>query len=160
MNKKWIALLLAAVMLLSVGCGGDLEAATETTHLEETTETTQSIAGVEENQFVESDFEDPEETAGIAGEEDPANDSGSEDNGFDNDDLTDPAELEDILSTTYEEYIAMAPEEQVAFFERFPSMEDFVAWYNQVEEASEEENSSVEVSDGVVNIGDLIGSNP
>ncbi len=56
---------------------------------------------------------------------------------------------------TYEEYNDMSPEEQVAFFNQFASMEDFVAWYNQAKAEYEEENGAIDVGDGNIDLGDL-----
>lgn len=63
--------------------------------------------------------------------------------------LKDPAEL------SYEEYLAMTPAEQQAHYERFASLEAYIAWHNAALAEYEENQTSVEVT-GPIDIGDFI----
>ena len=58
---------------------------------------------------------------------------------------------------TYEKYNAMSGEEQLAFFNSFASMEDFVAWYNAAKAKYDAEHPDIEVGDGNIDIGDIVG---
>ena len=57
----------------------------------------------------------------------------------------------------YARYNAMAPDEQVAFYNTFDSMEAFVAWYNNAKAEYDRQNPSIEIGNGNIDIGDLIG---
>ncbi len=63
-------------------------------------------------------------------------------------------EREPDVTTSYEMYVAMSPEEQEAFFATFDGMEAFVAWYNMAKSEYEASNPNVEIGDGAVNLGD------
>ena len=63
----------------------------------------------------------------------------------------------DSFYVSYEEYNAMTPEEQVEYFNKFPSMEAFVKWYNEAKAEYEEENGAIEIGgDGSVDLGDIV----
>lgn len=69
----------------------------------------------------------------------------------------DPTEAPSAENVTYEQYNAMSPEEQLAFFESFDSMEEFVRWYNDAKAKYEAENPDIEIGDGEIDVGDIIG---
>lgn len=62
----------------------------------------------------------------------------------------------DANEVTYEEYNNMSPEEQMAYYSQFPSMEAFVEWYNRAKAAYDEEHGAIDVGDGNIDLGDLI----
>ncbi|MBQ7034257.1 MAG: hypothetical protein IJN34_00810 [Clostridia bacterium] len=58
---------------------------------------------------------------------------------------------------TYEEYMAMTPTEQKAYYDSYENFTDFVAWHNAAKAEYDAENESVEIQDGEINISDIIG---
>ena len=64
---------------------------------------------------------------------------------------------DNIDYVSYEEYNAMTPEEQEAYFEQFESVADFVAWYQAAKAEYEEQNPDIDVGDGSIDIGEIIG---
>ena len=71
---------------------------------------------------------------------------------------TEPTQSGNSGSVTYEEYMAMSPAGQQAFFESFGSYQDFIAWYMAAEAAYKENQDRNEVGgDGNIDIGDIIG---
>ena len=61
----------------------------------------------------------------------------------------------DPADVTYEEYLAMTPQEQQAHYEQFPSLEAYIAWHNAALEEYEEKQNSIEVT-GSIDIGDFM----
>ena len=61
----------------------------------------------------------------------------------------------DPADVTYEEYLAMSPQEQQAHYEKFPSLEAYIAWHNAALEEYEENQGSIEVTGGI-DIGDFM----
>ena len=61
----------------------------------------------------------------------------------------------DPADVTYEEYLAMTPQEQQAHYEQFPSLEAYIAWHNAALEEYEEKQNSIEVTGGI-DIGDFM----
>lgn len=61
----------------------------------------------------------------------------------------------DPADVTYEEYLAMTPQEQQAHYEQFPSLEAYIAWHNAALEEYEENQGSIEVTGGI-DIGDFM----
>ena len=59
----------------------------------------------------------------------------------------------------YEAFQAMSAEEQQAFIATFEDMDAFFEWYNRVKEAYEAANPPIEIGDGDVDMGDIIGGN-
>lgn len=62
----------------------------------------------------------------------------------------------DPEETTYEDYLAMTPEEQEVFFDSFPSMEAFMDWHNAAKAEYEDNEEGIIVDGGNINIGDYI----
>lgn len=63
----------------------------------------------------------------------------------------------DNFYVTYEQYNAMSPQEQVDYFNKFPSMEAFVQWYNDAKEAYDAEHGAIEIGgDGSIDLGEII----
>ena len=170
MNKKIIALLLAAVMLFVVTACAKNEAAPETTEAEkytdETTVPTESIGGVVYN---------PDGNDGSIGDdgimptEDPENKpnetqsaSESEDNATS---ATEPVKEETFPTkpveemTEYEKYMNMSGEEQMAYYNTFESVDAFMEWFNAAKAEHDEKNAGIDIGDGIIDAEDLIGGN-
>lgn len=62
---------------------------------------------------------------------------------------------EPVTLLTFEEYLALSSAEQQAYFESFPSIQEYIAWYNAAQKEYEDSQNKVEVS-GDVNIGDFV----
>ena len=63
---------------------------------------------------------------------------------------TDPGEP---VALSYEEYMALSPAEQQAYYESFPTLEEFIAWHNTAL-AEYEAGQEVPVVTGPIDIGD------
>ena len=59
------------------------------------------------------------------------------------------------LTVTYAQYQAMTEEEQEAFVESFPTMSDFVDWWNAAQ-AAQEKDDPIILDGNAVDLGDLI----
>ena len=66
-----------------------------------------------------------------------------------------PEKTEDC---TYEEYHAMTPEAQQQFFAKFESVEAFFVWYNAAKAQHEKDNAAIEIGDGEIDLGEVLGS--
>lgn len=55
---------------------------------------------------------------------------------------------------TYEEYLAMSAEDQMAYFKSFENIEDYFEWYNAAKAKYEAENPSVDIGDGGIDLDD------
>ena len=60
-------------------------------------------------------------------------------------------------ATTYEQYNNMSGDAQLAYMESFDSIESFVAWYNAALAEYEAASNPIEITDGVIDLGELIG---
>jgi hypothetical protein len=61
---------------------------------------------------------------------------------------------------TYEDYLAMTPDEQQAFYDSFASEDEFFAWFVEAKAAYDaaKDEEHVDVGeDGSIDIGDLVG---
>ena len=58
---------------------------------------------------------------------------------------------------SYAEYMAMSPAEQQAYYESFPTLEEFIAWHNAAQAEYEAEHD-IPVVTGPIDIGDYMGS--
>lgn len=58
-------------------------------------------------------------------------------------------------STEYENYLNMSGDEQVAFIESFDSPADFAAWFNAVQAEYEVDSNPIEVTTGVIDLGEV-----
>lgn len=93
-----------------------------------------------------------------------ANGSASGGDGQTEDPTTAPGEPDDgesgnVSSITYEEYMNMSGEDQMAYFESFASVEDYFAWYNEAKAAYDKQNPPIEIEDGSIDLGELMGGN-
>ena len=175
MNKRVLVLLFVLILLLCAGCKKNTTAPGETTDpaenstgVQETaapTEIIENLPGTAQNILDPDGFEDeteatepsvpdpenqdPEQEATTQPEDNPSTEPESA-----NPDTTEPSS--NVAHVTYEEYVSMTPEEQLAFYNQFASMEDFVKWYNEAKVAYEEENGAIDVGDGNIDMGDII----
>lgn len=65
-----------------------------------------------------------------------------------------PAEM-----TKFEWYNSLTGEEQMAFMQSFASVPDFFDWYNNAKAEHEELHPDIEIGDGVVDLGGILGGN-
>lgn len=179
MNRKWIAVLAAAVILL-IGVFAVIlnteEAAEPSEPTEQTTQAAQETQGTQEtievvpgaalNDFEEADFEEKtpettEETKESTTQPTTQNDSTEPSEttvpttGKDSEDESKPA----TDSTDYETYNAMSGEQQKAFMETFESVEAFFDWYNAAKEEYDAQHPDVEIGDDAIDFGEIINGN-
>ena len=95
---------------------------------------TKPDAGKETNPEENNQTDDPADTTGNT---DPEG----------NTSLTTPPE-----EMTYEDFVAMTPEQQRLYQESFDDLADFFEWYNAAKEKYEEENPPIEI-DGPIDLG-------
>lgn len=62
-------------------------------------------------------------------------------------------------SLTYEAFINMTADEQLAYIESFESDDAFFDWYNAAKSAYDNANSGTELDGGTIDLGDIIGGN-
>lgn len=60
---------------------------------------------------------------------------------------------------SYEEYIKMTSDEQTAYRKTFDSTQAFFEWYNAAKAEYDEKNAGIDIGDGSVDLGDIIGGN-
>lgn len=72
------------------------------------------------------------------------------------------AGTEPVEEMTYEKYISLLENEQLAFVESFPSQKDFIRWFNAAREAYEatQNDYTLDPDDPNVDFGDLVGNQP
>ena len=63
-----------------------------------------------------------------------------------------------LRQTTYEEYLAMTEEEQIAFKKAFSGLKAYTKWYNEAKRIYDSQGVDVMGTDQTINIGDLINS--
>lgn len=166
MNRKIFALILAALMLMTLAACKTEEEPTITTF-----EDIPGVALVPEDYWDDEELSEgdiivtlPKDTqeAETDGEEAPAQttDPAQEE--------TEPADTEQETQkptesvtemTQYEWYHNLSGEEQMAFMESFDSMAAFFDWYNAAKAEHEQQRPSIDISDGNIDLGDLIGGN-
>lgn len=69
---------------------------------------------------------------------------------------TDPVSQDEMDYRTFQD---MTPDQQQAYMESFPSIDEFFDWYEQAKKEYEEANPPIEVGDGNIDLGDLPGGN-
>lgn len=62
----------------------------------------------------------------------------------------------ELMGMSYDRYMAMTGEEQEAFARTFEELGDFIAWWNAAKEYDKRDEESVEIKDGVIDLGQLI----
>lgn len=61
--------------------------------------------------------------------------------------------------TEYELFQALSPADQRTHMESFSSMDAFFAWYNAAKDYYEQQNPSISVGDGNIDLGEIAGKN-
>lgn len=163
MNRRIMTMLLAAVMLLTLAAcnkNGNETAATA----ESTEEIISAAIEIPENFF---DQTKPAEEETVIPEAEAATEATAESTVPE---VTEevPAATEEttakptapaVTVTEYEWYNALSGEEQMAFMETFDSMAAFFDWYNAAKAEYERLHPSIDIGDGNIDLGDLIGGN-
>ena len=179
MNMKRMICILVAMILCFSGCGKqDTEAASTTetkqqiadiTEPVSTTDpppsTEETIPGLEDSEFLdetetsqetepeatELDATEPEETdpegsAGTEGSE-PTEETPS----------TEPSQPSGETETEYQRFQNMSAADQQSFMDSFDSIEALFEWYNNAKAEHEAANPPIDVGDGNIDIGDIMG---
>lgn len=60
---------------------------------------------------------------------------------------------------TYDDYQSMSPAEQQEYMDSFENIDGFFDWYNSAKDQYEEENPPIDVGDGEIDLGEIIGGN-
>lgn len=163
MNSKQILVLVLALALLMTGCGKKSEVLDNTTGA---TNATEASAPASAGSAIEdSDFDDETVPAETEAQTEPTENTKPSE-------PVDPTEkVEPDTSTPtvapsqpssqgqmdYEKFHNMSGKEQQSFMETFDNLDLFFAWYNQAKAAYEAANPPIDVGDGNIDIGDLIG---
>ena len=162
-SKRLLALVLVLVQLIT-GCGKQNETVEPTTEVTATTEppvtTEASIPGLEDSIF-------DDETEPTVTETQPETTENTEP--AETVKPTEPAQPDTTTPTTeptqpsvnvqmdYERFQNLSASEQMAVMESFGSLDLFFAWYNQIKAEYEAANPPIDVGDGNIDIGDLVG---
>ena len=168
MNRKLIAVMLLALLVLMAGCKSKTENAdaTEMTETisaatEENTPTETLMPGLVENPFTDDyvqeteapDADSKEATTApteAAKATEPAKDNGS----------ADPTDApEDTGEMTYEKYMSLSATAQSDYMNSFESVDAFFEWYNAAKEAHDAQNNDIEIGDGSFDLNDLENGN-
>ena len=72
-------------------------------------------------------------------------------------DPTEPTEPIDYSSMDYETYMSLSSKEQEAFQDSFDSLTDFIKWFNAAKAEYDAQEPTIDMGDGNIDIGDLIG---
>lgn len=163
MNRRILALLLVALMILTLAACKKNEAPAE------------SVPGVIQT----PDFNDGGlEATPDSGELPPATEAPAETEAEQEpaatEETTDPVETTapatepqetttptnpSVQMTDYEWYNSLSGEEQMAFMESFDSVPAFFDWYNNAKAEHEALHPDIEIGDGVIDLGGLVGGN-
>ena len=168
MNRRILALLLAVVMILALAAckknetpaesvpgviqtpdfnDGGLEATPDSDDVAPVTEAPAETEAEEETASTEEtqapDTTEPAETTAPATEPEETTVP------------TNPA----VQMTEYEWYNSLSGEEQMAFMESFDSVPAFFDWYNNAKAEHEKLHPDIEIGDGVIDLGGLVGGN-
>ena len=179
MHKKWSCLVLAVTFLLAIlaGCKAPKLPEKAEDPTAGTQETLENIPGVGENEFNHEDFVDSdsvttdptkESTDPSQPETDPTQSTDPSQPSTDPSQTTDPTESTDSTEptqpsegskiTVYEWYESLSPEDQMAYYETFESMEAFVKWYNAAKAEYDKLHPPIESGDGNIDFGDIAGN--
>ncbi len=175
MNKRWIATILAAVMLLTLlGCNSQKPAPTDPSYVPDGTdshlpsESTGDASEPQPSEDVQPSSEPdgtedvPDESTSDAsepGESKPDESEPEESKPVESQpedtkpNETEPGDTTSAYAAEYERYQNMTGAEQKAFMESFDSIEAFFDWYNAAEAAYKELHPDIEVGDGSVDLG-------
>ena len=164
-NKKWICLLLAAVMLLSLAActfaeQGNKEteaptnAPTEAPTNAPTNAPTEAPTDAPTDAPTEAPTEAPTDAPTGAPTQAPIQTPTNAPTEAPTNAPTEPPEDTYKAPENYEEYLAMSGEHQVRFMDSFPSVEAFVDWLKQARQAYEDAQDKIQVGgDGTIDLG-------
>lgn len=60
------------------------------------------------------------------------------------------------VELTYEEYMAMNPTEQKAYYDSYDNFMDFLAWHNAAKAKYDADNESIKIQDGKIDISEIV----
>lgn len=169
MTRKQYLLIITIVFILVSGCKKQTEVVETTTSPIETT--VETIVTMPSAPGVEDSFFDETEATEIESQPQPESTEPQE--------TTKPAETTKPTEATkpqettaptqsapeikpqsdYENFQNMDAADQQKFMESFKDMDAFFAWYNNAKAEHEAANPPIDVGDGTVDMGDLIGGN-
>ena len=171
MKKRLIALLLAALMILSAGCMRKKNqnptgpAVTEVTATEEIIPTETLHPALTDNIFDDENGNPIEEETVAATESatEPAEETKAPTEPAETTapaaKSTEPAETEDNGEMTYEKFMALGAAEQQAYMNSAESIEAFFNWFDAAKKEYEESRNEIEIGDGSFNLDELTGGN-
>ena len=178
MNRRLICLLLMAVMVLTLVACKKEEEPTVTTFPD-----VPGVALVPDSFWDETEpVNDPalptivhkgetEETAAAVEDKAENNAPGKEETGENNESQGKNDNTEEtqkptekptdtvINMTQYEWYHSLTGEQQMAYMESFDNMDAFFDWYNAAKEEHEREKPGIDIGDGNIDLGEIIGGN-
>ena len=162
MKYKQLLALVLALALLMAGCGKREEVLDNTTGATNATE--ESAAATTGSAVEDSDFDGETQPTETEGQTEPTENTEPAETAA----PTEAAKPEPSAPTVaptpppakdlkYDEFHNLSAAEQQAFIESFNNLDLFFAWYNQAKDAYEAANPPIDVGDGNVDMGDLIG---
>ena len=176
-SKRFLALVLVLVLLVA-GCGKKketVESDTEVTTTESTAATQESLPALEDSEFddetepaetetqpepteTETQPEATEETepAETVAPTQPAKPTAPVEP-EETEPTTEPTQPPANVQMDYEAFHNMSPADQQAYMGSFENLDLFFAWYNQAKADYEAANPPIDVGDGNIDMGDLIG---
>ena len=182
MNRRIVSLVLAVLMLLSFAACKAKNPVEETTVPTETVPgvmdvpeglweemvpaTQETVAAAEETEATqETSVTEPtngnstEETKKPTEPQKPQETQAPQETQDPTTEATEPStpEYSDTKLSQYEWYHALSGEEQMTYMESFDSVADFFAWYNAAKEEHEKQNPSIEIGNGSVDLGEIVG---
>ena len=177
MNKKYVICIFLVLIFCFAGCGKQEAAVPSTAETtQQVTETTQptvattegTIPGLEDSEFDDeteptaeqtqpqteatepAETTKPTEASKPSESTKPTEESGPSES-------TPPATEAPKPQTEYEAFQNMSAADQQAYMESFGSMDAFFDWYNKAKEEYEAANPPIDVGNGSVDMGDLMG---
>ncbi len=159
MNRSVIILLLAALMLLTLAACKTVDVPVASTQ--------ENISGAVTipEEFLDETAPSGEET--LAGENAEVTEEAAETEAEEEPEETTAAteEATEVPTETvaklteFEWYNALSGEEQMAYMESFDSLAAFFDWYNAAKDEYEQLHPSIEIGNGEIDLGDLLGGN-
>ena len=167
-SKRFLALLLALILLMA-GCGKQNEAPDNTTT--EAIATTQAPATTAESlsALEDSEFDDETEPVETETQIEESTEPTQSVEPTETAKPTEPAKPEETTPAIqptqpsaneqmgYEKFHNMSGADQQAYMGTFENLDMFFAWYNQAKAEYEAANPPIDVGNGSVDMGDLIG---
>ena len=163
-----------AVFLLLAGCGKkkapvETTAATQATTAETTAEPTvteESIPGLEDSIFDDETEPTVEETKSRTESAEPATKATEPSRPVETTEPTEttkpaapsePPKSENTVVSEYEKFQNMSASQQQEFMQTFDSLDAFFAWYNNAKAEHKAANPPIDIGDGTIDLGALMG---